>query len=215
MAARGSAPCGGFTVPLAIPGIVSVGVFSFNHAWNEFLFALVFTSSERNKVLPLRAGHLDRPGQHLLLGHAARGRGDWSRFQWSFSTSWCSASSSSDSPKAAPRVSNLHATLITSEVMMKITKVTVIAVEIPLTRVFGGSRYNVASRCTVITRMETDTGLVSEVYNGDNRSHLREIVKIIRGRAGADGGRRGCLCGGARLAEDVQGGRSEIAIASW
>jgi multiple sugar transport system permease protein len=41
------------TVPLAIPGIVSVGVFSFNHAWNEFLFALVFTSSERNKVLPL------------------------------------------------------------------------------------------------------------------------------------------------------------------
>lgn len=41
------------TVPLAIPGIVSVGVFAFNHAWNEFLFALVFTSSERNKVLPL------------------------------------------------------------------------------------------------------------------------------------------------------------------
>lgn len=41
------------TIPLAIPGIVSVGVFSFNSAWNEFLFALVFTSSERNKVLPL------------------------------------------------------------------------------------------------------------------------------------------------------------------
>lgn len=41
------------TVPLALPGIVSVGVFSFNHAWNEFLFALVFTSSETNKTLPL------------------------------------------------------------------------------------------------------------------------------------------------------------------
>ena len=41
------------TLPLALPGIVSVGVFSFNHAWNEFLFALVFTSSERNKTLPL------------------------------------------------------------------------------------------------------------------------------------------------------------------
>lgn len=41
------------TVPLAIPGLVSVGVFSFNHAWNEFLFALVFTSSETKKVLPL------------------------------------------------------------------------------------------------------------------------------------------------------------------
>lgn len=41
------------TVPLALPGIVSVGVFSFNHAWNEFLFALVFVSSETNKTLPL------------------------------------------------------------------------------------------------------------------------------------------------------------------
>lgn len=41
------------TVPLALPGIVSVGVFSFNHAWNEFLFALVFTSSEKNKTLPV------------------------------------------------------------------------------------------------------------------------------------------------------------------
>lgn len=41
------------TLPLALPGVVSVGVFSFNHAWNEFLFALVFTSSERNKVLPI------------------------------------------------------------------------------------------------------------------------------------------------------------------
>lgn len=40
-------------LPLALPGLVSTGVFAFNHAWNEFLFALVFTSSERNKVLTL------------------------------------------------------------------------------------------------------------------------------------------------------------------
>lgn len=40
-------------VPLAVPGLVSVGVFAFNSAWNDFLFALVFTSSERNKTLPL------------------------------------------------------------------------------------------------------------------------------------------------------------------
>jgi ABC-type glycerol-3-phosphate transport system permease component len=38
------------TLPLVLPGIVSVGVFSFNHAWNEFLFALVFISSEKNKT---------------------------------------------------------------------------------------------------------------------------------------------------------------------
>lgn len=41
------------TLPLALPGVISVGVFAFNHSWNEFLFALVFTSSENNKTLPL------------------------------------------------------------------------------------------------------------------------------------------------------------------
>lgn len=41
------------TVPLALPGVISVGVFAFNHSWNEFLFALVFTSSETKKTLPL------------------------------------------------------------------------------------------------------------------------------------------------------------------
>lgn len=62
---------------------------------------------------------------------------------------------------------------------MKIEKVTVIAVEIPLSRNFGGSRYTVTKRCTIITRMETDTGLISEIYNGDNRDHMREVVDII------------------------------------
>jgi ABC-type glycerol-3-phosphate transport system permease component len=41
------------TLPLALPGVISVGVFAFNHSWNEFLFALVFTSSESKKTLPL------------------------------------------------------------------------------------------------------------------------------------------------------------------
>jgi ABC-type glycerol-3-phosphate transport system permease component len=40
-------------VPLAVPGLVSVGVFAFNSAWNDFLFALVFVSSETKKTLPL------------------------------------------------------------------------------------------------------------------------------------------------------------------
>ncbi|HET6608275.1 MAG TPA: hypothetical protein VFG62_16485, partial [Rhodopila sp.] len=62
---------------------------------------------------------------------------------------------------------------------MKITNITVIAIEIPLARNFGGSKYNVTKRCTLVTRMETDQGLVSEVYNGDNRDHLREVVEII------------------------------------
>ena len=32
------------TLPLALPGLVSVGIFSFNHTWNEFIFALISVS---------------------------------------------------------------------------------------------------------------------------------------------------------------------------
>ena len=53
-------------------------------------------------------------------------------------------------------------------------------IEIPLTRNFGGSTYAVLKRCTVVTRLRTDAGLVSEVYNGDNREHGAEIVRLIR-----------------------------------
>jgi hypothetical protein len=37
----------------------------------------------------------------------------------------------------------------------------------------------VLKRSTVITRLRTDEGLVSEIYNGDNREHGREIVRLI------------------------------------
>jgi len=62
---------------------------------------------------------------------------------------------------------------------MKIQSIEAIAVDIPLKKNFGGSTYSVLKRCTVITRMRTDEGLVSEVYNGDNREHGREIVRLI------------------------------------
>jgi D-galactarolactone cycloisomerase len=63
---------------------------------------------------------------------------------------------------------------------MRIEKIETIPVEIPLTRVFGGSKYAVPSRCTVITRIHTDDGLTSEVYNGDNRTQGPEICKIVQ-----------------------------------
>jgi len=60
-----------------------------------------------------------------------------------------------------------------------ITGVEAIALDIPLRKDFGGSTYHVLKRSTVITRVRTQDGLVSEVYNGDNRSHGGEIVRII------------------------------------
>ena len=61
-----------------------------------------------------------------------------------------------------------------------IAGVEAIPLEIPLTKNFGGSTYNVLTRCTVVTRLATDAGLVSEIYNGDNREDGREIVRLIR-----------------------------------
>src|SRR5207244_7764102 len=63
---------------------------------------------------------------------------------------------------------------------MKIENVAAIPVEIPLNKVFSGSGYRVASRNTIITRIHTAGGLVSEVYNGDNRAHGRDIALIIQ-----------------------------------
>ena len=63
---------------------------------------------------------------------------------------------------------------------MHIEKIEAIAIEIPLKRNFGGSTYSVLKRCTIITRMRTQDGLVSEVYNGDNREHGREIERLIQ-----------------------------------
>ena len=62
---------------------------------------------------------------------------------------------------------------------LRIHSIEAIAVDIPLKRNFGGSTYAVLKRSTVITRMRTDGGLVSEVYNGDNREHGPEIVRLI------------------------------------
>jgi D-galactarolactone cycloisomerase len=63
---------------------------------------------------------------------------------------------------------------------MRIHSIDAIPIEIPLTRNFGGSTYGVLKRCTVVTRMRTEGGLVSEIYNGDNREEGPEIARLIK-----------------------------------
>lgn len=63
---------------------------------------------------------------------------------------------------------------------MRITSVEAIAVDIPLSKNFGGSTYSVLKRSTVITRLRTVDGLVSNVYNGDNRAHAAQIAEWIK-----------------------------------
>jgi multiple sugar transport system permease protein len=41
------------TLPLAVPGLISAGIFSFTLSWNEFIYALAFISSSENKTVPV------------------------------------------------------------------------------------------------------------------------------------------------------------------
>jgi multiple sugar transport system permease protein len=40
-------------IPLARPGILSAGIFSFTLSWNEFIYALTFVSSSEVKTVPV------------------------------------------------------------------------------------------------------------------------------------------------------------------
>jgi multiple sugar transport system permease protein len=41
------------TLPLAIPGLISAGIFAFTLSWNEFIYALAFIQSVENKTVPV------------------------------------------------------------------------------------------------------------------------------------------------------------------
>jgi multiple sugar transport system permease protein len=40
-------------VPLAIPGLISAGIFSLTLCWNEFIYALTFINSTQHKTVPV------------------------------------------------------------------------------------------------------------------------------------------------------------------
>ena len=64
---------------------------------------------------------------------------------------------------------------------MRVHSIEAIPIDIPLGTNFGGSTYAVLKRSTIVTRVRTDAGLVSEVYNGDNREHGLAIARLIHG----------------------------------
>lgn len=55
-------------VPISVPGLVSVGMYTFMQAWNEYLFALVLTQTTEMRTVPV--------GINLLMGQHAY---DWSQ----------------------------------------------------------------------------------------------------------------------------------------
>lgn len=55
-------------VPISVPGMVSVGMYTFMQAWNEYLFALVLTNTTNMRTVPI--------GINLLMGQHVW---DWSQ----------------------------------------------------------------------------------------------------------------------------------------
>lgn len=53
----------GILVPTSIPGLVSVGMYTFMQAWNEYLFALALTQTNDMRTVPV--------GINLLMGQHA------------------------------------------------------------------------------------------------------------------------------------------------
>lgn len=47
-------------VPISVPGLVSVGMYTFMQAWNEYLFALTLTQTNDKRTVPI--------GINLLMG---------------------------------------------------------------------------------------------------------------------------------------------------
>jgi L-alanine-DL-glutamate epimerase-like enolase superfamily enzyme len=60
-----------------------------------------------------------------------------------------------------------------------IERIETIALRAPLARRFSGSAYSMVNRTTIITRLHTADGLVSEVYNGDTDDEQALVVGII------------------------------------
>ena len=54
--------------PIAVPGILSAGIFAFTLSWNEFIYALVFLSSPEREDGAGRRHLRTDPRRRVLSG---------------------------------------------------------------------------------------------------------------------------------------------------
>ncbi len=61
------------TLPLAVPGLISAGIFSFTLSWNEFIYSLAFIQSQREQDRAGRDPDRARHRRRLPVGRADGG----------------------------------------------------------------------------------------------------------------------------------------------
>jgi L-alanine-DL-glutamate epimerase-like enolase superfamily enzyme len=65
--------------------------------------------------------------------------------------------------------------------VLTIERVEAIPIRVPLPFTYKGSTYRMRNRCTIVTRVHTDDGIVGQAYNADEDSPMQgEIVQILR-----------------------------------
>ena len=87
---------------------------------------------------------------------------------------------------------------------MRITNVEADIVRIPLSTRFSGSVYQIESRCTIVVRVHTDEGLVSEIYSGDERTGYELLKDLVVGPMAEAVKGEDPMANRAVLAEDVR-----------
>ena len=59
-------------IPMALPGVITAGIFCFILAWNEFLFSLMFLDSPKSftlsRAIQYLSGDAETPRQYLMAG---------------------------------------------------------------------------------------------------------------------------------------------------
>jgi D-galactarolactone cycloisomerase len=92
----------------------------------------------------------------------------------------CSEAAKVEEFRMSPASATVNRAIPDARYPVRIHSIDALAIDIPLKKNFGGATYSVLKRSTVITRLRTEGGLTSEVYNGDNREHGPEIVRLIK-----------------------------------
>jgi D-galactarolactone cycloisomerase len=62
---------------------------------------------------------------------------------------------------------------------LRIRAIETVPLRAQLPRVFRGSKYQMSTRCTIVTRLVTEEGIVGRVYNGDEDETQAAILRII------------------------------------
>ena len=63
---------------------------------------------------------------------------------------------------------------------LRIRSIETIPVRVTLEKLYRGSHYKMPRRCTIITRVVTEEGIVGQTYNADADEEQAEIIRIVQ-----------------------------------